>query len=134
MNNAELSPDIIEQVNSAEGKALAEKFLANGTPVLAKANNLIYRAFRRPYLPIPDATVLVILANGWYYPTPEVKLYFESVGGGKYRLMQNNGSITYGLLTYHTATWNSGLGIAHEGDTITIEDGFGVHTVNVESF
>lgn len=103
------------------------------TPVLANANDIEYKAFQRPYVD-GSSKVLVILANGWYYPTPEVKLYFESVGNTEFKLMQENSSFGYYLATYHSAQWTSGAGLTELGDTITVEDAFGKHTVKVEAF
>ncbi|MGH1386327.1 hypothetical protein [Kordia sp.] len=101
-------------------------------PVLAKANDIEYRAFKRPYVG-GGSDVLIILANGWYYPTPEVKLYFESTGTNEFKLMQNNSSAGFFLATYHSAQWTSGAGLINLGASITVEDAYGKHTVKVES-
>ncbi|MEM6685959.1 MAG: hypothetical protein AAF617_09275 [Bacteroidota bacterium] len=102
-------------------------------PVVATLNDVIYRAYMRPY-PYGD-DVLVILANGYYDPTPaHVELYIESQGNNTYKLMQNNSVVTFGLVTYHTATFTSPGGVVGLGQSITIEDANGTHTVKVESF
>jgi hypothetical protein len=103
------------------------------TPVLANANDIEYKAFKRPYVD-GSSQVLVILANGWYYPTPEVKLYFESSGNSEFKLMQENSTYGFFLATYHSAQWTSGAGLINLGNTITVEDAYGKHTVKVESF
>ena len=78
---------------------------------------------------------MVIIANGYYFPTPaKVDLYIDSVGNNEYKLMQNNSLVTFGLLTYHTAQWTSGAGLLNLGETISIEDANGKHTIQVESF
>ncbi|MEM6722040.1 MAG: hypothetical protein AAF611_22115 [Bacteroidota bacterium] len=125
---------------SKESELLVKKYRENpdslfeelNKPVLANANDIEYRAFQRPYVD-GSSKVLIILADGWYYPTPEVKLYFESVGNTEFKLMQENSTFGYYLATYHSAQWTSGAGLINLGDTITVEDAYGKHIVKVEA-
>ncbi|WP_298758685.1 hypothetical protein [uncultured Psychroserpens sp.] len=129
--------DAIQQIQSIEAQELLQqhrKQAITKTPVLAKAYDLVYKAYKRPYVNTGD-DVLIIIANGWYFPTPEVKLYFEPVRGKfEYQLMQNNSNAGFNLATYHTAQWTSGLGLKAIPDSILIQDAYGTHTVKVESF
>ncbi|MCD2259863.1 hypothetical protein [Psychroserpens luteolus] len=129
--------DAIQQLQSKEAQELLQqhrKQATSGTPVLASAHDLAYKAYKRPYVNTGD-NVLIIIANGWYFPTPEVKLYFEPVRGKfEYQLMQNNSNAGFNLATYHTAQWTSGLGMVNIPSTIIVEDANGKHTVTVESY
>ncbi len=119
-------------VHSDEGKELIKQVLTTPTAELTKANDLIYRAFKRPYLNT-DNFVLILLANGWYFPTPQVDLFFESIGENAYKLMQKNSNAGFFLATYHNAEWTSGAGLESIPDTITVQDAFGTYTVKVET-
>lgn len=132
MSNA-IQQEALQKAQSKEGQELIDKVLTAKTPVLATANDLVYKAYRRPYLGQSSGQVLVILASGYYYPTPQVHLYFEQVYGKfEFKLMQNNSSTFFYLATYHAAQWSSEAGFTSLPDTIVIEDAHGKHTVTVE--
>lgn len=134
MNNSNIKDQALKQLQTKEGQQLQKDYLQSGTPVLANANDLKYQAFKRPYLNKPGDFVLILLASGWYFPTPKVDLYFEQVYGKfEYKLMQNNSSVGFYLATYHTADYCSGAAPIGLPDTIIIEDATGKHTVNVQT-
>ena len=133
MTNQNTLYDAQTQSRSAEGQQLKDDVLQAGTPVLANANDLQYRAYKRSYLNEPGNDVLIIVACGWYYPTPKVNLYFEQVYGKfEYKLMQNNSSAGFYLATYHTADYCSGAAPLGLPSTIIVEDAHGRHSVPVE--
>ena len=134
MDNLNTQAEAIKQANSEEGQKLIDQQLAATAPVLANMNNIVYKAYKRPYLGQAGTDVLIILANGYYYPTPQVHLYFEQVYGKfEYKLMQNNSSTVFYLATYYSAEFCSGAGYADLPDTIVVEDAFGKHTLTVEA-
>ncbi|MEM9680803.1 MAG: hypothetical protein AAF901_10815 [Bacteroidota bacterium] len=126
--------EAVAKTQSKEGQELQQQYLKAGTPELSKMQDTVYKAYKRPYRGDSGTYVLIILANGWYYPTPEVKLYFEYDPSSKtYKLMQNNSNVGYYLITYHNAQWTSGLGLLNTPSSVVIEDANGKHTVTVES-
>ncbi|MCK8479511.1 hypothetical protein [Psychroserpens algicola] len=127
--------DAIKHAQSKDNQDLLAKYrkeAANKQPVLANAYDLVYKAYKRQYAKTGN-DILIIIANGWYFPTPEVHLYFEA-HAGNYKLMQNNSSQYFNMVTYHTAQWTSGLGLETTPETISIQDAYGFHTIKVESF
>ena len=134
MKNSNIKEQAIKQLQTEEGQHLHHDYLQSGTPELAKANDLQYQAFKRSYLGQPGNFILIILANGWYFPTPKVDLYFEQVRGKfEYKLMQNNSNAGFYLATYHTADYCSGMSPVGLPDTIIVEDANGKHNVKVQT-
>ncbi|MCG8330725.1 MAG: hypothetical protein MI974_23715 [Chitinophagales bacterium] len=136
---------LIKDIQSEKGIQLMDKLRTEpeslltdlSTPTLATARDLVYKAYKRPYLgQASGGEVLILLANGWYYPTPgKVNMYFEQVYGKfEFKLMENNSSVGFFLATYHNADWTSGAGALDLPDTIIVEDANGKHTIPVESF
>lgn len=132
MSNQISKEEAIERMQSEDSQELLAQYMDLPAPQLANGNDFIYKAFKRPYAGAPGTYVLIILANGWYYPTPELDLYFETDGQGKFKLMQRSSSAGFFLITYHNAQWTSGAGVSDLGETITIEDAHGTRTVKVE--
>ncbi len=77
--------------------------------------------------------MLNLFATCYYGDTPH-EIFFAAVPGspGRYRLMEKAPGLVYFIVTYHTASFSSGIGFPELGDTVTIEDARGQHVVNVE--
>ena len=99
---------------------------------LSSAQGLVYKAYRRPYGTGP-AQVLNLFASGYYGDAPW-KMFFVPVSGqpNRYQLMEIVPRIVYFIVSYYTASYSSQVGLADLGDTVTIVDASGEHTVKVE--
>ena len=96
------------------------------------AQGLVYKAYRRPYGSGPGQ-VLNLFASGYYTDAPW-KMFFVPVSGqpNRYELMEVVPRIVYFIVSYYTAGYSSQVGLADLGDTVTIVDASGEHTVKVE--
>ena len=102
----------------------------HGTTRPCSAQDIIYRAFSRPYAGSSSPVITVFASCS--YPTGNWNIYFESVRGGGYRLMEQVPGLVYHIITYYTTSYTVGLGQPGPIDYVEIEDGFGVHKVPVE--
>lgn len=105
-----------------------------GVRQLCDGLGIEYRAFKRPYDGGP-AEVLDLLASCYFGSTGH-HLEIEAVPGrqGKYKLFDSVPRVNSPLVSYYAAVYSSGLGLPELGDTITVEDARGEHTVPVHSY
>ncbi|HEV2741373.1 MAG TPA: hypothetical protein VGU66_22625 [Candidatus Elarobacter sp.] len=96
------------------------------------AQRLIYRAYKRSYGG-STAQVVSLFASGYYGDAPWT-MFFAGVAGKSdtFTLMEKVPTIVYFIETYYTATHCSGVGLSDLGDSVTIIDGYGEHTVPLE--
>ena len=59
---------------------------------------------------------------------------FFTGGGDNLELMEKAPVIFYNLVTYQVASWTAGQPLAATPKQITITDGYGAHTVDVEAW
>jgi hypothetical protein len=96
------------------------------------AQGLVYKAYKRLYSGGPSY-VLNLFASGYYGDAPW-EIFFTGVEGqaGTYNLMEKVPTIVYFIVTYYATSYSSGVGLPDLGDTVTIIDSYGSHTVPVE--
>ena len=96
------------------------------------ANDLVYRAFRRPYQG-STGEVLYLLASGWYTTQPW-EVFFQATYGNpnRYTFVEKVPRYITHLTVYVDGSYTSGLGLAQLADTVTIVDAYGEHQVTVE--
>lgn len=99
---------------------------------LSTAQGLVYKAYSRPYGDGPGQ-VLNLFASGYYGDAPWT-MFFQPVSGqpNRYQLMEVVPRIVYFIVSYYTAAYSSQIGLTDLGDTVTIVDASGEHTVKVE--
>ena len=118
---------------AAERKTVETAQQAEGEQTrLSTAQGLVYKAYRRPYGDGPGQ-VLNLFASGYYTDAPW-KMFFVPVSGqeNRYQLMEVVPRIVYFIVSYYTAAYSSQIGLTDLGDTVTIVDASGEHTVKVE--
>jgi hypothetical protein len=97
---------------------------------LATSGDIIYRAFSRPYAG-SDAQVINLFAS-CSYPTGQWQIFFQGAGNGTYQLMERVPGIVNELITYYTASFTTGAGLATPVRSVEITDARGKHVVPVE--
>ena len=104
-----------------------------GTVRLCTANDLVYKAYSRPYDGSGSAPVINLFASGWYGDAPW-ELFFTAVEGkpNEYQLMEKVPTVVYYLKTFYAPSYTTGAGLLGAGNTVIIHDARGAHTVNVE--
>ncbi|HET7233527.1 MAG TPA: hypothetical protein VFJ16_26180 [Longimicrobium sp.] len=96
----------------------------------AKAKDIQYRAFARDF---GDGHVVLSAVATSSYPVGPYEIFFEG-SVSDLRLMEKAPVIFYNLVTYQVASWTAGQPLADTPRQITITDGYGAHTVDVEAW
>lgn len=94
------------------------------------APDIVYRAFGRPY--DGGRGQVINLFASCSYPTGAWHIFFQGDSGGTYTLMERPPGIAPQLVTYYTASFTPGAGLATPVKTVSIQDASGSHTVPVE--
>lgn len=99
---------------------------------LSTAQGLVYKAYSRPYSG-GSAKVLNLYASGFYGDAPWTMFFVRDPSQpNRYKLMEIVPNIVYFIVSYYTAAYSSQIGLPDLGDTVTIVDASGEHTVKVE--
>lgn len=108
---------------------------AAGTTRLCTAQNLRFKAYKRPYMGSDSAPVLTLLASGEYGVGP-MTMFFEVIYGetNKYNLMERVPSGVFHLTNYPAASYSSDYGLPELAGTVTVVTQSGEHSVTVEAF
>lgn len=96
----------------------------------AKARDIEYRAFVRDF---GDGRVVLSAVATSSYPVGPYEIFFTG-GVDNLVLMEKAPVIFYNLITYQVASWTPGQPLADTPRQITITDGYGAHTVDVEAW
>lgn len=106
---------------------------ATAVPIVlpATSNDIVYRAYGRPYTG-SDAQVISLFAS-CSYPTGQRQIFFQGANDGTYRLMERVPGFVNELITYYTASFTPGVGLATSVQSVEIWDAYGKHVVPVES-
>lgn len=96
----------------------------------ATASDIVYRAFSRPYAG-GDAQVVNLFAS-CSYPTGQWQIFFQATQNGGFQLMERVPGIVNFLVTYYTASFTPGMGLATPVKSVEIWDAHGKHVVPVE--
>ena len=94
------------------------------------ATDIVYRAFGRPYGGGPSQVINLFASCS--YTTGAWHIFFQGDGDGTYTLMEKAPGIFPQLVTYYTASFTPGIGLATPVETVSIQDASGSHTVPVE--
>jgi hypothetical protein len=92
-------------------------------------SGIVYNAYQRPYDGGPSK-VLILFASCFYGDGPW-EIFFTEGQAGTYQLLEKVPTITFGLVSYYATSFCSGAGLLELGDTVTINDSYGSHTVPV---
>jgi hypothetical protein len=96
----------------------------------AKAKDIEYRAFARDF---GGGNVVLSAVATSSFPVGPYEIFFEG-GVDDLRLMEKEPVIHYDLVTYQVASWTPGQPLADTPKQITVTDGHGAHTVDVEAW
>jgi hypothetical protein len=94
------------------------------------ATDIVYRAFGRPYSGGPGQVINLFASCS--YATGAWHIFFQGGSGGTYTLMEKVPVVVPELVTYYTASFTTGVGLATPVKTVTIQDARGSHTVPIE--
>lgn len=98
----------------------------------ATSNDIVYRAFGRPYAGGPGQVINLFMSCS--YPIGGYKLFFQREYGPDsiFTLMEQHPGAAPQLVTYYVADYTSGAGLATPVKFVTIKDAHGEHRVPVE--
>jgi hypothetical protein len=101
------------------------------TPALSHGSAIEYRAYARQFFPNSDAAVLFLAAT-CYYDSEGWTISFQPTAQGFELVEQAPTHAVPQLVTYYSASWNSGQQELAVPKHITITDAFGQHRVHVK--
>jgi hypothetical protein len=102
-------------------------------PSLSHGSAIEYRAYARQFFPNSNAAVLFLAAT-CFYGSSGFSISFQPTDSGFELLEQVPTGIVHELVTYYSASWNSGQQETTPPKHVTITDAFGQHRVRVEEW
>jgi hypothetical protein len=101
------------------------------SPALSRGSAIEYKAYARRFFPTSEAAVLFLAAT-CYYDSQGWGISFQQTDSG-FELVENPPSHAVPqLVTYYSASWNSGQQETTPPPHVTIADSFGDHRVHVK--
>jgi hypothetical protein len=101
------------------------------TPALCGGSAIEYRAYARQFFPNSDAAVLFLAAT-CYFGSQGWTISFQATASGFELVQQAPTHAVPQLVTYYSASWNSGQQETTVPKHVTITDAFGQHRVHVQ--
>jgi hypothetical protein len=102
-------------------------------PGLSHGNAIEYRAFARQFFPNSSAAVLFLTAT-CYYGSAGFSISFQPTASGFELIEHPPTGIVSELVTYYSASWNSGQQETTPPKHVTVTDAFGQHRVHVQEW
>ena len=103
------------------------------TVQLSRGIAIEYKAYNRVF-DDQQGAVLYLLAS-CYYTVGGYHIFFEAENGlNTFKLMEKVPGLVNQLVTYYVASWTSSQRLVEPQEEITIIDGHGSHTVEVEQW